>query len=417
MKKIISLLAIAAMSLLAFTACDKNKGNSTDSNELTAYEQAIKTAATKYVSNVIYATYGDLAEAGEALYQDLLAMKEAGIDNLKSEDINKACDDFLAARAYWEASEAFLHGAATDFSIDPHIDSWPLDRQRLANNLSNSSVIADLDEEGAGAIDEVGASALGFHGIEFILFRDGKNRTLASLKAEETAEEFKGTGVTGEQEIIFATAVAEDLRNSLYQLHVSWNPGAPAAQKEVVEECELNCTVNGSDKTYGENLLGAAMAGSTYATWQEVAQTILSAGCANIANEVFSSKMGQAYSGDDESYIESPYSKKSFVDFKDNILSIQYSLYGAQGATSAAGDSIMAFLKANHTDNANALESTLKAALDALDACIKTGVAFVDNCTKGAKEYHSIQTEVGAAIDAISELNDALGEAASVIKD
>ena len=402
MKKTFKFLAIAA-ALLSLAACEKDKENS---DELTSYEQTIKTAAGKYVDNVIYTTYGKLAEAGETLYDDLVALRDA--KTLTQSAIDKACSDFLAARSYWEQSEAFLFGAATDFSIDPHIDSWPLDRQRLANNLSNESVVADLLEEGAGAIDEVGTSALGFHGIEFILFRDGANRTVDALEADETAEEFAGKKVSGRNELIFAAAVAEDLMTSLFQLNVSWNPNAPKAQQEAVEEAELNCTVNGTDRTYGENLLGAAQKGSTYATWQEVAQTVLVAGCANIANEVFSSKMGQANSGEDPSYIESPYSKKSFVDFYDNILSIRNSLYGSFGATTAASDSFLAFLRDNHKDEAAAIESTLKGALDALQACIDSKVAFVDN-PKAAT--------VDKAIDAIRDLNDALEHASAAIKD
>ena len=404
MKTFVKLIAVAAVSALALTACSKDEKNGSD--ELSNYEKEIKAASEKYVSQVVYATYGKLAEAGEALLADLIALRDA--KTLTQSAIDKACADFLLARSYWEKSEAFLFGAATDFGIDHHIDSWPLDSQRLANNLANKDVVADLKEEGAGAIDEVGTSALGFHGIEFILFRDGANRTVAALQAEETAAEFAGKGVTGEQELIFAAAVAEDLLVHLYELNVSWNPNAPKAQQDAVEEAELNCTVNGTDKTYGENLLGAAERGSTYATWQEVAQTVLQAGCANIANEVFSTKMGQAYSGEDENYIESPYSKKSFTDFKDNVLSIQNSLYGSLDAASAADDSFLAFLRNNHKSEASALESALANALTALQACIDSKVAFVDN-PKAAT--------VKTAIEAVSDLNDALEEAASAIKD
>ncbi|MCR5520098.1 MAG: imelysin [Bacteroidales bacterium] len=404
MKNIFKFLAIAATAALAVTACDKDERD--NSGVLTSYEKEIKAASEQYLSKVVYATYGKLADAGTVLYEDLAALRDA--ETISQAAIDKACADFLTARQYWEESEAFLFGAATDFGIDPHIDSWPLDRKRLAINLSNKDVVAQLKEEGAGAIDLVGASALGFHGIEFILFRDGANRTVAALNAEEDAAEFQGKAVTGEQELIFAAAVAEDLMIHLYELNVSWNADAPKEQQEAVEEAELNCTVNGTDKTYGEVLAGAAEKGSNYATWQEVAQTVLSAGCANIANEVFSSKMGQAYSGEDESYIESPYSKKSFVDFKDNILSIQNSLYGSYEAGSVAANSFLSFLKKHHASEASKIESTLADALKALQACIDSKVAFVDN-PKAAY--------VKTAIDAISALNDALEEAAAAIKD
>jgi len=404
MKNIFKFLAVAATAALALTACEKE--NKDNNGELSAYEKEIKAASAKYLTNVVYSTYGKLADAGTVLYEDLAALRDA--ENFSQADIDKACADFLAARKYWEESEAFLFGAATDFGIDPHIDSWPLDRKRLAINLSNKDVVAQLKEEGAGAIDLVGASALGFHGIEFILFRDGANRSVAALKAVEDAAEFQGKSVTGKEELIFAAAVAEDLMIHLYELNVSWNANAPKAQQDAVEEAELNCTVNGTDKTYGEVLAGASEKGSTYATWQEVAQTVLSAGCANIANEVFSSKMGQAYSGEDESYIESPYSKKSFVDFKDNILSIQNSLFGSYDSKSAAADSFISFLKKHHKSEASKIENALTASLNALQACIDSKKAFVDD-PKAAT--------VKTAIDAISSLNDALEEAASAIKD
>jgi len=405
MKKTILLFAAAiAASAFCLSSCDKDNNSK---EGLTAYEKQIKSAAEKYIQGVIYSTYGSLASAGETLCQDIKAIKAKGIDNLTQSDIDKACKDFLEARSYWEASEAFLFGAATDFSIDPHIDSWPLDRKGLANNLSNAKVLAALEEEGVDAISQLGETALGFHGIEFVLFRNGNNRTVADLKGIETASEFAGTGVTGAQELTYAAVVAEDLRNSLFQLNVSWNPDAPKAQKDIVEETELNCTVNGLGKTYGEDMLGAAAAGSTYASWQLVAKTVLQAGCAGITDEVASSKMGQAHNGEDESYIESPYSKNSFVDFKDNILSVQYSLYGSYGATSPASDSFLAFLEKNHASEASTIKKALANSLSKLDICIKRG-HFVD-------DYKAAY--VGDAIDAIDGLTAALEAAAAAIED
>ena len=75
--------------------------------------------------------------------------------------------------------------------------------------------------------------------------------------------------------------------------------------------------------------------------------------------------------------IESPYSKQSFQDFIDNILSIQYTLYGASNATSAKAHSIMAYAKSGNSALADALEADLKASVAALNACKAKG-AFVD---------------------------------------
>ncbi len=398
MKKVFKFIMAAATGALVMS-CGGNKINT----GLTAEEQALKAAVEEYVPGVVYDIYGKLADETANLYTQLASMKTAA--NVSSAQVNAACATFLSARSWWEKSEAFLFGAATNYGIDPHIDSWPLDLDALANALTNAGAIAALDADGAAATGYVGASALGFHGIEFILFRDGSPRDAGCFSAAYNDD---ALGVDGKTELIFATAVAEDLRNYCFELQAAWDPDCPADRVALVEdELELN-TVMDSDLTFGENLLGAGEAGSTYRTWQFAVSNILVAGCSNICNEVANTKIGTAYyaAADDEEsldYIESPYSKKSYVDFKDNILSIQYSLYGRNGATSASATSLMAVLKNNGYANAAALENALKAAVAALDDCINSGVAFVDN-KKAAV--------AGAAIEKINALDEQLNAAA-----
>ena len=401
--KAISLAAASAALCLAAVSCDKKN----DLGGLSDSEKEMKNIVEQYVPGVVYATYGDLAKETGELYDLLAAAAEGGVKTLTQAQLDAICAKFLQARQSWEESEAFLFGAASDFGIDPHIDTWPLDVDGLATELSNAEKVAALaGEDGIGyAAAKLGQELLGFHGIEFVIFRDGKNRTVAALQANEDHEAFAGKTVTGEQELIYAAAVAGDLRDNCYRLCVSWNPDAPAAFAERCEELEVPVTVTGSDKTYGENLLGAAAAGSSYATWQSAVSSILIAGCSNICAEVADVKMGNAHTGEDVNYIESPYSKKSFQDFIDNILSIQYSLYGAAGATSAQAHSLMSFFKSQNYSGAAAIESALKASLDALNACAAKG-AFVDIYADA-----SVQT----AMDAISGLDDELNKAADWI--
>ena len=398
MKKIFAFLLAAGV--LAAVSCQKDPSTASLSSE----EKELKAAVEQYVPNVIYKTYGNLADETEKLYGQISALKDAS--TLSQSQIDNICATFLSARKWWEQSEAFLYGAATAYGIDPHIDSWPLDKDKLAKSLSNEETIADLDEEGAGAVDEVGAASLGFHGIEFIFFRDGKNSTAAALNGIEDDEAFAGRNVTGKSEIIFAAAVAEDLMNYCFELQAAWDPSCPEDRVELVEEeLELN-TVMDSGLTYGENLLNTGNAGSTYRNWPEAVVSILVAGCSNICNEVANTKIGTAHyvNGEeyDPDYIESPYSKKSYQDFKDNILSIQYSLYGAQGATSALGASIATFLKNNKYDKYADLESALAAAIKSLDDAMAKG-AFVDNPTSAEAE---------TCIKKISDLDDLINDAA-----
>ena len=400
--KLVGVLAVAAVTLLS---CNKDPKAEAG---LTEQEKALKAAVESYVPGVIYKVYGNLADEAETLYNQLSDLKKK--DTYTQADIDRICATFLSARKWWEQSEAFLYGAATAYGIDPHIDSWPLDKDKLAKSLSNAETIADLDEEGAGAVDEVGAASLGFHGIEFIIFRDGKNRTAAALGGVEDDEAFAGRNVTGKSEVIFAAAVAEDLRNYCFELQAAWDPDCPADRIALVEdELELN-TVMDSGLTYGENLLQTGNAGSTYRSWPEAVSSILVAGCSNICNEVANTKIGTAHyvnSKDyDPDYIESPYSKKSYQDFKDNILSIQYSLYGGQGLDKAASASIMQFVKDNGWAKASSLESALKDAVASLDACIASGKAFVDDPTAAVAE---------TAIVKINALDALLNEAADWI--
>ena len=408
MKKIIYSMAVLMMGL-AFTACSSDDDNN-DDNKLAEKDQAMEAITSQYVNNVVFPIYKSLASQTSDLFDQLVEAKakfRAG--TLTQGDIDRICNTFIAARSAWESSESFLYGAATDFGIDPHIDTWPLDRTALAKALSSAEIIDDLDDLEDGGIDNaralVGEQQLGFHGIEFIIFRNGQNRPLAALQGVEDDEAFSGRNITGEQELIFAAAVAGDLRDKCFQLEVSWlGDEAPVAHQERVEECEFPSTVAGGDSSYGKNMLNATKAGSTLSTWRGVMSTILVAGCSGICAEVAGQKIGQAYLGTDPDYIESPYSQRSYFDFFDNISSIQYSLNGQQ-ATTAHANSIMTYLQKYNATMAADLKTKLEAALSAL-ATAKAGTPFViDSHSANAK----------AAMDAINDLDEALNTAASWI--
>ena len=403
MKKLFKFSLVLAAAASCLAACNKND----DPYGLSTEEQEMKEIVHQYVPQVVYATYGDLAKESNELYELLSAASRKGVASLTQGELDAICAKFLQARQSWEESEAFLYGAATDFGIDPHIDTWPLDVEALATSLSNAEQVAALEgEDGiAYAAAKLGQELLGFHGIEFILFRDGANRKVEKLRSNEDHVAFAGKTVTGAQELVYATAVAGDLRDNCYRLCVSWNSAAPAAYKARCEELEVAVTLTGSDKTYGENMLNAAEIGSTYSTWQETLSSILLAGCSNICNEVANVKMGNAHSGEDVNYIESPYSKQSFQDFIDNILSIQYTLYGGAGRTSADTHSLMSYFNKHNYSGASNLQKALESSLTALKACQAKG-AFVDIYTDA-----SVQT----AMDAVNGLDEELNKAASWI--
>ena len=401
MKKFFSVLSIIAAGALLLGSCEK--GGSDEG--LSSNQKKMKEAVQQYVPNVVYATYKALADETNDLYEALAAAHEKGVNALAQADIDGICTKFLEARKYWEQSEAFLYGPATTFGIDPHIDTWPLDVDGLAVALSNAEQVKMLEgEDGiayAGA--KLGQELLGFHGIEFVIFRDGKNRSVAALKANENHPEFAGKSVTGAQELVYAVAVAGDLRDNCYRLYASWNPDAESEYVDRMEEIEAEIEIN--DRVYGDNILNAAEPGSSFGTWEEAISKILVGGCSNICAEVADVKMGNAHSGEDVNYIESPYSEQSFQDFIDNILSIKFSLYGARDAEKAGEKSILKLLEDLGYKDASKIDSAISDAIAALKACQAKG-SFV-------KIY--ADSSVQDAMDAVSALDDEINKAASWI--
>lgn len=407
-------IAFGTVAAFSLTSCDDDD-NGGGSTSLTAKEREMRTVAQVYVNKTVLPTYKLLAEATGDLYNKLLAAKNKFVNDpnsLTQAELDDICETFIDARAYYEESEAFLFGAATDFGVDPHIDTWPLDLHGLAMELTNKLHLEEMsgDEDAAIAFasGKLGQELLGFHGIEFIIFRNGKNRTVSALQNKEDHAVFKelNANVTGEEELIYATAVAGDLRDKCWQMEVAWDDNAPQEHKDRIAELDLPTTVTGGRYSYGQNMLNTGNAGSSYATWQEVMGTILISGCQNISTEVAYKKIGNPYGNGEEAdpnYIESPYSQRSFYDFKDNIISIQNSLYGGRPEDRNENSSIMSYLKKYNPDLAEKMETDLNAAISALEDCQNQLVGgFVNNPTDPL---------VGIAQDKIYTLDDDLQKA------
>ena len=277
-----------------------------------AQETYLREVLKNLVSEVIVPTYTKLADNTEALENTLNGLTTSTITQAQ---IDEACRDFKAARMYWEQSEAFLGGAASDFDIDPTIDSWPLNRSLLLsyfNNGMNDEMLSD-------------ATILGFHALEFILFRDGQPRKVAELKGNDTYKNFEN--VSGEKELAYAQTICTLLKQRTFQLQCAWDGGKNASRLAVVEAANLDYQTQ-KGLSYGDNLINAGISGSgsSFPTLKDAIAQILSddeGSCVAIANEVGTAKIANPFSAGDVSYVESPYSYNSITDFRDNIRSIR----------------------------------------------------------------------------------------------
>ena len=424
-------LCIGALAMTSLSACSDDdapnlggdRENPVIDNRWSGVQADMWDVANQYINGVVYPTYKNLAASADDLYQEAVNVQqkhEAG--TLTDADVEAACEAFKAAREYWEKSEAFLFGAATDFNIDPHMDSWPLNQGQMANFLSNSTMVAGLySDDPIAFVNQHNSefdTALGFHGIEFVLFRDGAPRKASVYDGTEDHSSFANVTVQCKDELAFLVAVAGDVRDNCYRLEVSWL-GQQAATAHISRVAELGVWTHALDNNgyyYGADMLLAGIDGSSYASITAALVTLVGAsGCGNIANEVASQKIGQAYrvatgtGGQDDAidYIESPYSKRSYIDYRDNIYSIKNSLYGNIDQTTPDANSVMTFLENNNYSGLNALQSALDDAIAKLTTCVNSGIAFVDD--PGAQQ-------AGDAMEAVDLLNDELQNAAQWIE-
>ena len=379
MKHLFKSAAIVAASLLLavnFSSCKKDPQTNTEEANKAQKEAIVK----QYLNHTVYPTYASLAEKTDALVENLEALKA----NKTQANVNAATVTFLEARKWWEMSEAFLFGAASDFGIDPHIDSWPLDEDAFNNLMASPNMIAALatDEDGMVAGEQLGNALLGFHGIEFILFREGQPRNVNEITDDM---------------MTYIVAVSRDLRNRCFQLEVSWNPNAPQAHKDLMEELEFNTTVNGGANTYGENMTQAGQAGSTFATFTNALEAIAD-GCIDIADEVGTSKIGKCHTGEDVTYVESPYCQKSITDFYDNITSIKNAYMGGMESQRDEALSLHAYIQDNNKELDNKALNAIENAMTKIQAMKAPFVQFYADAS------------AGEAMEACQNLSDVMAE-------
>lgn len=348
MKKLFLTPFACLMALVVVaTSCSNNGPDGDDA--MSDKETALFSAVYAYVNNTVRPTYKGMADAAISLY-DCCATIQQHYDagTLTQADVKAAADAWKESRRYWELSEAFLFGPAADYNIDPHIDSWPLDKDAMDRLLAEIRNGADYSLD-----NNFGYGLLGFHSIEYMLYELSDDGTTSSLHSlTYTPEELK-----------YLLMVAEDLRNQCVCLEACWTGMEYVSSKKqyILEEADLD-----KNKNYGDMMVNAGQAGSIYKTYQEAAEEIIQ-GCIDIADEVGNTKIGRpniAASNDDRNYIESPYSLNSIEDFADNIRSIRNSYLGSQSGDASISD----YIKSVNATLDSKLQKAINEAISAIEA-------------------------------------------------
>ena len=396
MKKLIKLplYLIALLGLtLGFTSCSDDDDDDND-NSPEVVDDHLSAILKQYAENTVVATYRRLADASielEKASENLYNKVEA--KNATINDVQKVCDTWIASRVWWERSEAFLLGPANIMGIDPHIDSWPLDKAKLDNLLASPEIMDKLDAE--YITTNLGSGGLcGFHALEYVIYKEGKAKPVEEITSDLAK---------------FAYAVAGDLSLQCIILEAAWN-GAETVSKEKMDILEAADAV--PDGAFKMNFINAGKAGSRYKTQLEALVELIKSdkGCFGIASEVGDTKISDPVKSQDVLDVESWYSFNSKADFQDNIRGIQNVIMGGVEDLRDEKNSVYTFLKNKNAKLAEELKNSI-------EYCIgengTTGIGTI----KYPFRDHLGADENAEAIKSCQDLNAKLEEVATYIQE
>lgn len=333
MKKNLIYLAVMAFCL-PLASCNDDDDDATWKGEKLDLE-LLNPIVDNYADRVVLTTYADLVDETEDLYEDILELCAAP----SNKNFEEAAEAWLEAREPWETSEAFLFGPVDALGLDPNMDSWPLDQGGIENILKSGNWSALEWTEEADA--EAAQGVRGFHTLEYLLFKDGKARTIED--ADYAADPNSWCN--------YMKAVAALLKKDAADLYAAWaiSYNGGAAYVDVFKNHN----------------------NSTYPTALACVEEILD-GCITIADEVGNAKIGDPYnlyvSGNTEEAlyaVESWYSWHSKEDYTNNIYSIRNAYFGSRSKDES--DNSISELVDEYNP---ALDAEVKAAITAAEQAI-----------------------------------------------
>lgn len=290
-----------------------------------------------YSRNVVVSTYDDMKAKGAALSAAVVAFDADPANQAK---LDAAAAAWRAMRAPWESSEAFLFGPADFLSLDPSLDSWPVDNQQLDNVLASSFVLTpDFIRTG------LGPSLRGFHTVEYLLFRGGSPRSVGVVTARERE---------------YLVAVSQVLADDAAELADEWSGG------------------------FADEFAHAGKSGSRYSRQIDAVVEIID-GMAAILDEVANGKIADPVSQQDVRLVESQFSWNSITDFQNNIRSARNAYLGEYLGSGSVG--LTAFVASKDA----ALDARIKSELqDAIDKLAAIPAPFEQNLDAAA-QIHAAQ--------------------------
>ena len=358
-----TLIALTVSTLL-LSGCGSS---SNDETTVPADDANFSFDATEVITNltndVIVDGYEMLNDKADAFF---LATQNL-VNTPTDENLLAAQNAWKAAREPWEQGESHIFGPVDGLSIDPHLDSWPLNTTDLQGLLTGTSTFS------ADFVGVLSDDVQGFHTMEFLLFGDGVLDNEKSI-AEMTQRESE-----------YLMATAEVFQGYTQDLYDAWVSGDDAYQDKLL--------------TVDNNIYTSKLA---------VIEELIN-GMIGIVDEVGNGKIADPFTSSaataDTSLVESQYSWNSLIDFTDNIQGVQ-NVYRGEFEGGADKQGIIDFVKAADATLATRVDTEIADAIAAIKAIAGTGESSLP--FRQAISDTDARVRIQAAVDALATLQTSL---------
>ncbi len=329
-----------------------------------------------FAQNTVLATYSKMSDSAAKFNE----AAERLAKNPTDENLAEASKAWLQTREFWEQGESFLFGPAAFASLDPHLDSWPLDKAQL-DALVKSINEGDVKIDAAYVRGGLGAAFRGFHAAEYLMFREGKIRPAKDISAGELS---------------YLAAVARVIEEDCIALEAWWRGSENMDKKKisVLEEAEIE-----TSGSYAKEMANAGKKGSRYESANEAIGEIFD-GCIDIVDELADSKLGTPAKTGNPDECESRYSGTSIVDMRNNIISVR----NAYAGLDSAGQSLSSLVSQRSKEADEGVKKAIEKALKDIDALKAPLFKNLESNKEGLK----------TAIESCRSLSDKLGKAREV---
>lgn len=363
-----SLLAVA-ISALVLTGCGSS---SSEEKKVVVKSTGFSFAATEMITNltndVMVAGYENLNDEAT----DFLLATQNLVNTPTEENLAAAQQAWKDVRVPWEQGESHIFGPVDALSIDPHLDTWPLNTSDLQALLASQTGFS------AEELKTFNDDVQGFHTMEFLLFGDGVSDNEKSIIEMTTLERE------------YLSAAAEVFKTYTQTLFDAWTVA--------------NDPNDANSPAYKDLLLTAN--NDVYASQLGVVEELIN-GMIGIVDEVGNGKIAEPFGSSidniDTTKVESQYSWNSLADFTDNIRGIQ-NVYRGEFAEQADKAGIIDFIRAADATVASRVDTEIADAI----AAIKAIAGDSDLPFRQAINDADGRIRIQAAIDALSTLQTSL---------